>query len=67
MSAASKARCPQCDTPLADDGDARWRPFCSERCKLMDLGQWFAGKYSIPAEPDREAATESPPPQKPRQ
>ena len=53
-------KCPQCDKPLAADADARWRPFCSERCKLMDLGQWFAGKYSIPedsgpAEPPPEA------------
>jgi uncharacterized protein len=28
-----------------------WRPFCSERCKLLDLGKWIDGKYRIPAEP----------------
>jgi endogenous inhibitor of DNA gyrase (YacG/DUF329 family) len=32
----------------------RWRPFCSERCKMADLGQWLSGGYRIegaPAEP----------------
>ena len=50
------ARCPRCDRPLASDAEARWRPFCSERCQLTDLGQWFAGRYSIPAEDDPEVA-----------
>jgi uncharacterized protein len=27
--------------------DSEFRPFCSERCKLVDLGQWFQGGYSI--------------------
>jgi uncharacterized protein len=62
-----RARCPQCDQFLADDVDGRWRPFCSERCKLMDLGQWFAGRYAIPAEPDPDALPEPPSSDKPRQ
>lgn len=52
-------KCPQCDQTLAAGAEARWRPFCSERCKLADLGQWFAGRYAIPAEDD--AATPAPP------
>jgi len=24
-----------------------WRPFCSERCKMVDLGRWFDGTYNI--------------------
>ena len=44
--------CPQCGKPAPAGADARWRPFCSERCKLSDLGQWFAGRYSIPADTD---------------
>ena len=47
-----RARCPQCNQALAPDAEARWRPFCSERCQLADLGQWFAGRYSIPADDD---------------
>jgi hypothetical protein len=49
---------------LGAEAAPRWRPFCSERCKLADLGQWFAGRYSIPADDD---APETPPDQAPRQ
>ena len=28
--------------------DPAWRPFCSERCKLMDLARWAEGKYRVP-------------------
>jgi endogenous inhibitor of DNA gyrase (YacG/DUF329 family) len=28
--------------------DPAWRPFCSERCKLADLGQWISGGYRFP-------------------
>jgi len=28
----------------------RWKPFCSERCKTIDLGQWAAEKYRVPAD-----------------
>jgi hypothetical protein len=31
--------------------DPAWRPFCSERCKMADLGRWLTGGYSVPAEP----------------
>jgi endogenous inhibitor of DNA gyrase (YacG/DUF329 family) len=27
---------------------SRWRPFCSERCKLIDFGAWASGTYRIP-------------------
>ncbi|MGH9371690.1 MAG: DNA gyrase inhibitor YacG [Vicinamibacterales bacterium] len=32
--------------------DPRWRPFCSERCKLADLGRWLSEDYRVPDEPD---------------
>ncbi len=28
-----------------------FRPFCSERCKLIDLGKWLGGEHAIPGEP----------------
>jgi hypothetical protein len=31
--------------------DPVWRPFCSERCKLVDLGRWLAGDYRISGPP----------------
>lgn len=39
--------CPRCrnSTPWADNPH---RPFCSERCRLIDLGQWADESYRIP-------------------
>jgi hypothetical protein len=31
--------------------DEAWRPFCSERCKLLDLARWVDSAYRVPAEP----------------
>ena len=30
--------------------DSRWRPFCSERCRLEDLAKWVDGAYRVPGE-----------------
>ena len=38
-------KCPTCGAPA----DAKARPFCSSRCADVDLGNWFQGKYAIPA------------------
>jgi uncharacterized protein len=43
------APCPQCRQPASLEPSNRFRPFCCERCKLLDLGEWFAGRYTIPA------------------
>jgi uncharacterized protein len=42
-------RCPVCKKVATWEGNPN-RPFCSERCRLVDLGNWAAGKYSLPAE-----------------
>ena len=49
-------RCPICKKEVSF-GDAHM-PFCSERCRLIDLGNWSAEKYVIPApaDPEGEAA-----------
>lgn len=39
--------------------DSQWRPFCSKRCKLADLGRWLSGDYRIPAEPIPESEPET--------
>jgi endogenous inhibitor of DNA gyrase (YacG/DUF329 family) len=31
--------------------DPAWRPFCSERCKMADLGRWLSEAYRIPGPP----------------
>jgi uncharacterized protein len=38
--------------------EAVWRPFCSERCKMADLGRWFSGDYRIPGTPVPNAEDE---------
>jgi hypothetical protein len=35
--------------------DVRFRPFCSERCRLLDLGAWMDGRYRVePVSPDSD-------------
>jgi len=41
--------CPQCHQPTIWEGNEH-RPFCSERCRLMDLGAWIDGQYRVPAQ-----------------
>lgn len=43
-----KVHCPQCNAAIVWSTDNPYRPFCSERCKLIDLGQWATGAYQIP-------------------
>jgi endogenous inhibitor of DNA gyrase (YacG/DUF329 family) len=44
-----KITCPICRKAI-DKGCDQHRPFCSERCKLIDLGSWAAGDYRIPVD-----------------
>ncbi|MAP10541.1 MAG: DNA gyrase inhibitor YacG [Gammaproteobacteria bacterium] len=37
----TKAHCPNCKIEVVWNAAAKWRPFCSERCRLIDLGEWF--------------------------
>jgi len=43
--------CPACGRKTEFTPANRWRPFCSERCKMIDLGAWAAGRYVIGGEP----------------
>jgi len=52
--------CPHCGKPVEWSATSRWRPFCSERCKTIDLGAWATESYRIPgAEPTDPEAEES--------
>lgn len=42
--------CPTCGTEVVWSPDHPFRPFCSERCKNIDLGAWSSESYSIPAD-----------------
>lgn len=45
--------CPTCGKPVEWTPEQRWRPFCSERCRLIDLGEWAAESYRVPSEEKR--------------
>jgi len=49
--------CPICGKPVESREEKNSAgkspyPFCSERCKLIDLGRWLDGKYQIPVGQD---------------
>ena len=48
MVAPKSSRCPNCGAPT----DPGFSPFCSKRCKDVDLNRWLKGAYSIPVVED---------------
>ncbi len=44
-----KVKCPNCSKETEYKGN-EFRPFCSQRCKLIDFGAWIDGDYALPAE-----------------
>ncbi len=54
MTELKTAACPQCGEAASLAKTNKYRPFCSERCKLLDLGEWFDEKKGIPAEDDED-------------
>lgn len=44
-------KCPGCAKQVKWSDVNQWRPFCSERCKLIDLGAWASEENTIPGEP----------------
>jgi uncharacterized protein len=62
MAAPETVRCPTCRQPVRWEGNP-YRPFCSKRCKLRDLGNWAAERYRIagesPPEPEAQDADET--------
>jgi endogenous inhibitor of DNA gyrase (YacG/DUF329 family) len=43
--------CPKCGEVSPYSPANRWRPFCSERCKMIDLGTWASDGYVVAGEP----------------
>jgi len=44
----SWVKCPTCSTDVEWSAKSAYRPFCCERCRLIDLGDWASGNHSIP-------------------
>jgi endogenous inhibitor of DNA gyrase (YacG/DUF329 family) len=51
-SAGRWVACPGCGTPALFAPANPFRPFCSERCRLVDLGEWAAEAYRVPVRPE---------------
>ena len=51
MSTVKSVNCPSCLKQVIWDSANPYRPFCSERCKLLDLGDWATGRHAIAGEP----------------
>jgi hypothetical protein len=56
---AREVACPRCGTRREWSGNA-WRPFCSERCRLIDLGGWLTGQNAIPGDAAAEVDADLP-------
>ncbi len=53
-------RCSTCRKVAKARAENPYFPFCSERCKLVDLGKWLGGEYRIPITPLPEGEEEAP-------
>jgi uncharacterized protein len=60
MSKSRAVACPQCGKPVEWGPQSAFRPFCSERCKLIDLGAWATESYRVQVteDPDDPASDE---------
>ncbi|CAM4086711.1 MULTISPECIES: DNA gyrase inhibitor YacG [Shewanella] len=45
-------KCPTCQKEVLWSKESQFKPFCSERCKLIDLGDWASEKHAIPVKPE---------------
>ena len=43
-------KCPSCKVSIEYSLENKFRPFCSERCKILDLGDWASQNFRIPGE-----------------
>lgn len=55
--------CPRCGALAPFSPENRYRPFCSERCKVIDLGAWANEEYrvAVPPQDDPESGETAPP------
>lgn len=59
MPDAAAVKCPHCGRPVPWSDASAYKPFCSERCRMIDLGDWLDERHAIPGEvppPDQDPA-----------
>jgi uncharacterized protein len=59
---ARTIRCPACGGPSIYAANNIYRPFCSARCKGVDLGAWASESYRVDARPEPDDEDAAPPP-----
>jgi len=60
MAQMQTVACPSCGARVEWKKESRFRPFCSERCRLIDLGAWAAESYRVPVA-DQKTDRDDPP------
>lgn len=56
-----KVKCPTCEKEIEWSEEFPYRPFCCQRCKLIDLGAWASGEFAIAGEPATPLDEQQPP------
>jgi uncharacterized protein len=60
LQSVKQVPCPRCGVLSPFVPQNKWRPFCSERCRMIDLGQWASESYRVSGD---ETPPEAEPPQ----
>lgn len=55
-----KVNCPTCKKEVQWTTESEFRPFCTKRCQLLDLGQWANEENAIPSGANKDAETSLP-------
>jgi uncharacterized protein len=63
---AKRVTCPTCEREITWSEEYAYRPFCSERCRLIDLGAWLSERRVIPGK-EPEFSDEGEPGEAPRE
>ncbi len=58
MNVITKVDCPGCGKAVIWNGASHWRPFCSKRCQLIDLGEWAAEEKRIASRGEQNESEE---------
>jgi len=60
-----QVNCPTCKKPVEWSDEQVWKPFCCERCKLIDLGEWASESHRIPGKMGQDFINDPEPEQDP--
>ncbi|WP_020409625.1 DNA gyrase inhibitor YacG [Hahella ganghwensis] len=55
----TKVQCPTCQKEVEWSEESPYRPFCSKRCQLIDLGAWASEEYRVPESKNQDEWSET--------